>query len=201
MKNKLLKISSLILSFGMAIANLPSVSAGGFVSKPVSSKPVANIEPYKRILCDPTNEPWNAADGGKAYYNAWHHIDSGVFEHFLERYSNIIDNATSATTLNDSVKDDGWHDSPKYGNAYEFLTFEWPDTALSSKFLVRVDAENRIIYTIRKSGDEYLCKFYIAFGKNTEEKNVAVCLSYNWILNSKSSVKNILLPVDKALLS
>lgn len=88
---------------------------------------------------------------------------------------------------------------PTLGNSFEFLTFEHPDTALSSKFLVRVDAENRIIYTIRKSGDEYLCKFYTAC-RHTGAKDVVVCLSYNWILNSESHIKNILLPVDKELL-
>ncbi|MBQ2671717.1 MAG: hypothetical protein IJG00_02790 [Clostridia bacterium] len=198
MKNKFLKISSLILS--IVIMYIPYIHAGGFMSKPATSKPTANMEPYIKTVSDPANQPWYAADGGKAYYNAWHYIDGEAFEHFLERYSNIINNTTSATTLNDSLKDNTWRNFPTFGNAYEFLTFEWPDTALSSKFLVRVDAENRIIYTIRKNGDEYLCKFYIAFGKNTEEKNVAVCLSYNWIVNSESPIKNILLPIDRELL-
>lgn len=34
MKNKFLKISSLILCFGMMVSNLPNVFAGGFMSKP-----------------------------------------------------------------------------------------------------------------------------------------------------------------------
>lgn len=199
MKNNFLKSLSLVLS--MVIMCIPCVYAGGFVSKPATSEFPAKMQPYIRIVSNPANYPWYAADGGRDYYNAWHHIDEGAFEQFLEEYSNIIDNTTSATTLKNSVKDDMWDSFPTFGNAFEFSIFERPDTALSSKFLVRVDTENRIIYTIRKSGDEYLCKFYIAFGKNTEEKNVAVCLSYNWILNSESSVKNILLPVDKALLS
>ena len=199
MKSKFLKIFSLALSFGIIISGAPNVLAGGGFSKP-NAEYFSPNDPYIKIVSDPANQPWYAADGGKAYYNAWHYIDGEAFEHFLERYSNIIDNTTSATTLNDSLKDNTWRNFPTFGNAYEFLTFEWPDTALSSKFLVGVDAENRIIYTIRKSGDEYLCKFYIASGKNTEEKNVAVCLSYNWIVNSESPIKNILLPIDRELL-
>lgn len=193
MKNKFLKISSLILS--MVIMYIPYIHAGGFMSKPATSKPTANMEPYIKTVSDPANQPWYAADGGKAYYNAWHHIQSEAFENFLEKYSRIIDNTTSTKTLKDSVKNDEWHDSPKYGNAYELLTFECPDTDDFSNFLLRVDAENRIIYTIRKSGDEYLCKFYIAF-----REDAVVCLSYNWIVNSESPIKNILLPIDRELL-
>lgn len=37
MKNKFLKISSLILSFGMIVSNFPSVLAGGGLSKPKMS--------------------------------------------------------------------------------------------------------------------------------------------------------------------
>lgn len=109
MKDKFLKIVSLVLSLGIAIANLPSVSAGGFVSKPATSKLPAKMQPYIRIVSNPANFPWYAADGGRDYYNAWHHMDEEAFKQFLEEYSNIIDNTTSATTLSDSVKNDGWH--------------------------------------------------------------------------------------------
>ena len=178
----------------MVIMSIPCVFAGGFMSKSSAGKSSTN-DFYARIVSNPANFPDYAADGGKAYYNAWHHINSEAFEQFLVKYSNIIDNTTSATALNDSAKDDQWHNCPKYGNAYELLTFEWPDTVDSFKFLLRVDAENRVIYTIRKSGDEYLCKFYVAC-----REDVVVCLSYNWVANDESPIKNILLPVDRALL-
>ncbi len=197
MKNKFFKLLSLVIT--AVIVSIPCVHAGGFVSKPTTSEFPAKMQPYIKIVSNPANFPWYAADGGRDYYNAWHHIDEEAFERFLREYSNIIDNTTSATTLSDSVKDDRWHSLSASGNAFEFLTFEYPDTAFSSKFLVRVDAENRIIYTIRKSGDEYLCKFYFAC-RHTGSKDVVVCLSYNWIVNNESPVKNILLPVDRALL-
>ncbi|MBQ6143200.1 MAG: hypothetical protein IJI84_01745 [Clostridia bacterium] len=192
MKSKFLKVLSLLLFAEIMCAS--HTYAGGIISQPNSGGFSPN-DPYVRIVSNPANQPWYAADGGKAYYNAWHHIQSEAFENFLEKYSRIIDNTTSATTLKDSVKNDEWHDFPTFGNAYELLTFEYPDTDDFSNFLLRVDAENRIIYTIRKSGDEYLCKFYIAF-----REDAVVCLSYNWIVNSKSPIKNILLPIDRELL-
>ena len=192
MKSKFLKVLSLLLFAEIMCAS--HTYAGGIISQPNSGGFSPN-DPYVRIVSNPANQPWYAADGGKAYYNAWHHIQSEAFENFLEKYSRIIDNTTSATTLKDSVKNDEWHDFPTFGNAYELLTFEYPDTDDFSNFLLRVDAENRIIYTIRKSGDDYLCKFYIAF-----REDAVVCLSYNWIVNSKSPIKNILLPIDRELL-
>lgn len=192
MKSKFLKVLSLLLFAEIMCAS--HTYAGGIISKPNAGEFSPN-DPYIKIVSDPANQPWYAADGGKAYYNAWHHIQSEAFENFLEKYSRIIDNTTSATTLKDSVKNDEWHDFPTFGNAYELLTFECPDTNDFFNFLLRVDAENRIIYTIRKSGDEYLCKFYIAF-----REDAVVCLSYNWIVNSESPIKNILLPIDRELL-
>lgn len=192
MKSKFLKVLSLLLFAEIMCAS--HTYAGGIISQPNSGGFSPN-GPYVRIVSNPANQPWYAADGGKAYYNAWHHIQSEAFENFLEKYSRIIDNTTSAKILKDSVKNDEWHDFPTFGNAYELLTFEYPDTDDFSNFLLRVDAENRIIYTIRKSGDEYLCKFYIAF-----REDAVVCLSYNWIVNSKSPIKNILLPIDRELL-
>ena len=192
MKSKFLKVLSLLLFAEIMCAS--HTYAGGIISQPNSGGFSPN-GPYVRIVSNPANQPWYAADGGKAYYNAWHHIQSEAFENFLEKYSRIIDNTTSATTLKDSVKNDEWHDFPTFGNAYELLTFECPDTDDFSNFLLRVDAENRIIYTIRKSGDEYLCKFYIAF-----REDAVVCQSYNWIVNSESPIKNILLPIDRELL-
>lgn len=193
MKSKFLKVLSLLLFAKIMCAS--HTYAGGIISQPNSGGFSPN-DPYVRIVSNPANQPWYAADGGKAYYNAWHHIQSEAFEHFLEKYSKIIDNTTSATTLKNSVKNDEWHDFPTFGNAYELLTFEYPDTDDFLNFLLRVDAENRIIYTIRKSGDEYLCKFYIAF-----REDAVVCLSHNWIVNGKSPIKNILLPIDKELLN
>ena len=65
MKNKFLKMSSLILSFGMIVFNLPSVLAGGGLSKPkMSAQEQRALEiSYNQIKYAPVY----AEDGGLAF--------------------------------------------------------------------------------------------------------------------------------------
>lgn len=197
MKDKFLKIPSLVLSFGVMISNFPSVFAGGFMSK--SSTPPFTAQQL-HIIATPKYHPGNSPeDGGKAYFGAWNGGNAGKdFEAFVRSYSSLICNDISASTLKDSAKEAiFWRTGGTFGNAFRIDDTE---SCYSGEYFLRADYENKIIYTIRKSGDDYLCTFYILYVNPKDSTDVRAETVYYLLLSSDSKVKQLLLPVDRELL-
>ncbi len=200
MKNKFLKISSLILFFGIMVSNLPSVLAGGGVSKAKKDmkqagdilRGVPGVPPH-------THLPTYAADGGLAYFWAWNGvICKGDFDAFVAGYRNKADNTTSARSLSNSAKDEDWMTICTYGNSYALEFFEESKDPDPQKYLLRIDEKRHLIYTVRKSGDLYLFTFYLA-ARNTNDPTPRLCRSCFAVSSGMSNIRNILLPVDQAL--
>lgn len=196
MKNKFLKISSLILSFGITISSLPSVYAGGGLSKPKMSKQEQRALEisYNQIKYAPVY----AEDGGLAYFWSWNGFRwKQDFNAVVAKYRNKADNITSARTLSDSIHNDDWVTSSQFGNAYTLESFEEIEDPDSTKYLLRIDTEKNLIYTVRKSGDLYLFTFYLA--ACADYTNPKVCLSCFAVSSDMRNIKNILLPIDQSL--
>ena len=196
MKNNLFKILGLVLSLGITIPSLPRVSAGNGLSMPkVSDQEQRALE----IACNEMKyAPVYADDGGLAYFWAWNGYRwREDFNVFVAKYRNKSDNITSARTLSDSTHDSDWITSSQYGNAYTLESFEEIKDSDSTKYLLRIDTEKNLIYTVRKSGDLYLFTFYLA--ACTDYNNPKVCLSCFAVSSDMRNIKNILLPIDQVL--
>ncbi|MDO4199547.1 MAG: hypothetical protein Q4D57_02130 [Clostridia bacterium] len=203
MKNKFLKILSLILSCEIAISNLPSVSAGGSFSKPKMSDDVKRAdEIIHGVPGHPGifNSPMYAEDGGLAYFWAWNHVFCKKnFDAFIAKYRNKADNTASASSLADSQRNENWATMPSYGNGYTLEWFEESRETDPSKYLLRIDEANHLIYTVRKSGDLYLFTFYTA-SANTYEPYPKLVISCFAISSEIGNIKKLLLPIDRQLL-
>lgn len=200
MKNKFLKILSLVLS--AVIISIPCVHAGGGFSKPkmsVDMKRALDIFNGTPETPPHTYLPTDAADGGLEYFWAWNGVRfKEDFEAFAKKYKDIKDNVTSAKSLPDSEKDEFWLTVLQYGNVHPL---EWLEKCMDmdrSKYLLRIDEENHLIYTVRKSGDLYLFSFYLAC-INYDEPRLTRCCSA--VSSDMRNIKNILLPIDRELLN
>ncbi len=202
MKNKFLKILSLVLS--AVIISIPCVHAGGGFSKPkmsVDMKRAGDILRGVPGVPPHTHLPTYAADGGLAYFWAWNGvICKNDFDAFVAQYRNKADNTTSATSLPNSAKDEDWMTVCTYGNSYALEFFEEIKDPDPQKYLLRIDKRRHLIYTVRKSGDLYLFTFYLA-SRNTNDPTPKLCRSCFAVSSGMSNIKNILLPVDRALLN
>lgn len=183
------------------------VLAGGGVSKAKKIPMSADMKRAGDILNglpgapSYTHLPTYAADGGLAYFWAWNGvICKNDFDAFVAGYRNKADNATSATSLSDSVQDEDWMTIGTYGNSYTLEFFEESKDSDPSKYLLRIDVRNNLIYTVRKSGDLYLFTFYLA-SPNHSDPTPKLCRSCFAVSSGMSNIKNILLPVDRALLN
>ncbi len=172
------------------------VLAGGSFSKP---KTKFNAE-QRAVFADPNYLPAQSADGGRAYFGAWNGVNEGKdFLIFVRAYSAIIKNERSATTLENSERNSNWRTRTYFAEYPDKL--ENIESRYSGEYILRVDYENKIIYTIRKSGDEYLCTFYtLCFGCENPT-DLGVGEGYYLLLSSDSKVKQLLLPIDKELLN
>ena len=198
MKNRFLKILSLILLLGIGICNLPNVSAGGGISKPKTSDDMKlAIDIWANQL---KYSPMYSEDGGKAYFWAWNGVKCKEdFDAFVKKYKAVANNTMSARLLPDSERNENWVTMPSYGNCYTLESFEEGRDPDPSKYLLRIDEGNHLIYTVRKSGDLYLFTFYLASCiKPTDAK---VCMGCFAISSDMRNIKKILLPIDKALLA
>ena len=205
MKNKFLKIFSLILSFGIIISGAPNVLAGGGFSKPKKIPMSANMQRAFDITIGTsevpsyTHLPTYAVDGGLAYFWAWNGvICKSDFDAFVAEYRNKVDNTTSARSLPDSDQNEDWMTIGTYGNSYTLEFFEEGKDPDPRKYLLRIDEENHLIYTVRKSGDLYLFTFYLA--SCIEPTDAKLCRSCFAVSSNMLNIKNILLPVDRTLL-
>lgn len=216
MKNKFLKILSLILSLGMIIYNLPSVSAGGAFSSLKKPLPAMTPEERHRIAMGilhgtprfpaSMHIPTQASDGGMAYFWAWNAvICRNNFDAFLEKYDkDISDYTTSARLLPDSVQDESWqtamctHEND-VGTLESFEESKDPDP---SKYLLRIFRVRNVVYTIRKSGDLYLVTFYLATTNthNTNDTEPKLRKSCTFVSSDIRNIEYLLLPIDSDLL-
>ncbi len=154
----------------------------------------------RAIIADPRYLPAQSVDGGRAYFKAWNGVNEGKdFEAFVRAYSSVIQNERSATTLKNSERNSNWHTGTYFAEYSDKL--EDIESRYSGEYILRVDYENKIIYTIRKSGDEYLCTFYTLFFDCENPTDLGVGESYYLLLLSDSKVKQLLLPIDKELLN
>lgn len=203
MKNKFLKILSLILSFGVTISNFSNAFAGGSFSKPKMSDNVKRAdEIINGVPGRPgfMNMPVYAEDGGLAYFWAWNHVVCREdFEAFVAKYRNKANNTTSASSLADSQRNENWATMSSYGNGYTLEWFEESRETDPSKYLLRIDEANHLIYTVRKSGDLYLFTFYTA-SANTYEPYPKLVISCFAISSEMGNIKKLLLPIDRQLL-
>lgn len=194
-KNKFFKALSIILSFGIASFILPDTSAGGEISK-LKIPPLSPEEQQaSNIIRGWWNSPPYAQDGGIAYFWAWNKIwCEKDFDAFAEKYKDVKNNAKSAILLPDSMIDENWVTTSILGNVNTLETFENPDI---SKYLLRIDKKNNLIYTVRKSGNMYLFKFYLA-AINDEKPMLAECCTA--ISTDMRNISKVILPIDKELL-
>ena len=206
MKSKFLKIFSLALSFGIIISCAPNILAGGGFSKPKAQPISADMKRAMDILnglpeAPPhTHLPTYAADGGLAYFWAWNGvICKNDFDAFVAQYRNKSNNTTSAMSLPNSAEDKDWMTICTYGNSYTLEFFEESKEPDPSKYLLRIDEKNHLIYTVRKSDDLYLFTFYLA-SRNTNDPTPKLCRSCFAVSSGMGNIKNILLPVDRELL-
>lgn len=198
MKNNFLKILGLVLSLGITASNLPSVSAGGRFSKPKISEQerraaeiCSNYIKYSPIYAD---------DGGLTYFWAWNGCRMEEhFNAFVEKYSSKSDSTTSAKMLSDSIQDEDWMTLNGWGNSHTLESFERIKDSDLTKYLLRIDTEKNLIYTVRKSGDLYLFTFYLACGYADHDTNPTVSLCCFAVSSNMRNIKNILLPIDQAL--
>lgn len=192
MKKSFLKKLIPILFFCTVICKVPRISAGGEFSKPASQIDVQQMY----IIKQPKYYPHISPDGGKAYFGAWNGLKGGKnFEIFSQKYSGKIQNERSASTLKDSPRGEQWRTKPIYLNSCKI---EDREAQYPGEYLLRVNYKDRIIYTIRKSADEYLCTFYILNIKSPSDIQAEVF--YYLLLSSDSNVKQLLLPIDQELL-
>ena len=207
MKNKFLKISSLILSLGMLVCSFSNAFAGVGASRPKKTPeshkrlPPMSVD-LKRAIDIWANQlkysPMYAEDGGKAYFWSWNGVKCKEdFDAFVKKYKAVANNTTSAQSLPNSERNENWATFPSYGNSYTLESFEESKDPGLSKYLLRIDEENNLIYTVRKSGDLYLFTFYLA--SCIEPTDAKLCLSCFAVSSDMRNIKNILLPVDKEL--
>ncbi len=164
------------------------------------SKPKTKFSAEQRVvLADPSYFPAQSVDGGKAYFKAWNGANEGKdFSIFVQAYSSTIQNERPATTLKNSERSSNWRTRTYFAEYSDKL--EDIESRYSGEYILRVDYENKIIYTIRKSGDEYLCTFYTICFDCENPTDLGVGESYYLLLSSDSRVKQLLLPIDKELL-
>ena len=198
MKNKIKK-NLLFLTAVTLISGASPAKAGCIYSKPTPSEsPFVNME-QRDILNDPKSIPWVSPDGGKAYFNAWNGMGKGKdFEFFLEECKEKIENERSAETLENSEKTEMWvtKEINQESRRYSFLnnTDEFP----VGKHFLRVDTENHIIYTVRRSDKDFLFEFYLLFYK--QDKNTSnLSLICQAVSEDIKNYINVLLPIDKEL--
>lgn len=200
MKNKFFKLFSLALSFGIIISRAQNVSAGGEFSKPKTQLTSADIKRAMDIWANQLKySPMYAEDGGKAYFWSWNGVKCKEdFDTFVKKYKENADNTTSARSLPDSEQNENWMTMPSFGNCYALESFEESKDPDPSKYLLRIDEENHLIYTVRKSENLYLFTFYLA--SCIEPTDAKLCRSCFAVSSGMGNIKNILLPVDKELL-
>ena len=201
MKNKFLKVLSLILSFGMVIPNLPNVFAGNGNSKPKETEKLDSDSGFTQsqltVLNNPNYFPTCSNDGGIAYFNAWNGINGGEdFEAFLERYKDTIENEKSAELLPDSEKNENWATSCAREIYSDLESFENENDLKSGKCFLRVNKSHKIIYTVRKSGSTYLFTYYLTFRQYNRATVSPIC---HVISSDMRHIWETLHPLDKAL--
>lgn len=200
MKSKFLKIFSLALSFGIIISCAPNILAGGGFSKPKTQPISADMKQAMDIWANQLKySPMYAEDGGKAYFWSWNGVKCKEdFDTFVKKYKGNADNTTSARSLPDSEQNENWMTMPSFGNCYALESFEESKEPDPSKYLLRIDEENHLIYTVRKSDDLYLFTFYLA--SCIEPTDARVCMGCFAVSSDIRNIGKILLPVDKELL-
>lgn len=203
MKNKFLKVLGLVLSFVLTISNCPRILAGSGISKSKKVNVSPEMQQANNIINGTRerhafmNHPVYAEDGGLAYFWAWNKIrQQKDFNAFAEKYRNIKNNTKSAKFLPDSEINEDWKTIATFGNVYNLEFFEESKDTDPSKYLLRIDEKNNLIYTVRKSGGLYLFSFYIAYINYGEPRLIRSCFV---VSSDMRNIKNILLPVDKAL--
>lgn len=195
MNFKILKRTAILAIMPLMLVSCRDVALAGCPF----SKPKTKFSAEQRVvLADPSYFPAQSVDGGKAYFKAWNGANEGKdFEAFVRAYSSMIQNERPATTLKNSERNSNWRTRTYFAEYSDKL--EDIESRYSGEYILRVDYENKIIYTIRKSGDEYLCTFYtLCFGSESST-DFGVGESYYLLLSSDSKVKQLLLPIDKEL--
>lgn len=198
MKNKIKKNLLFVTAVTLISSALPA-KAGCISSKPTPSEsPFVNME-QGDILNDPKSVPWVSDDGGKAYFNAWNGMGKGKdFEFFLEECKEKIENEKSAETLENSEKTEMWvtKEINQESRRCSFLnnTDEFP----IGKHFLRVDYENHIIYTVRRSNKEFLFEFYLLFYK-PDTNTFSLSLICQAVSKDIKNYLNVLLPIDQEL--
>lgn len=199
MNFKVLKKLTILALVSIVFSNSNHVVfAGGFVSK---SNTTGFTSQQLHIISTPKYHPGNSPeDGGKAYFGAWNGGKKGKdFKKFIKSYSPVICNDVPASTLKDSAKvATTWRTGGTFGNCFRIDDIE---SCYPGEYFLRADYENKIIYTIRKSGNEYLCTFYILFVNPNDSTDVRAETVYYLLLSSDSNIKQLLLPIDRELLN
>lgn len=201
MKNKTMK-NLLCLTAAALISGSSTGMAGCISSKPVvhTQSPAIDAEQMEIILGS-KHLPWVSSDGGKAYFNAWNGMGKGKdFEFFLKECKEKIENKASAEMLENSDKTEEWvtKEINQESRRYSFLnnTDEFP----IGKYFLRVDPENHVIYTVRRSNNDFLFEFYLLFYK--EETNTSnLSLMCRAISCDIGNYINVLLPTDRKLIN
>lgn len=199
MKNKTLK-KLLFMAAVALILNESYAESGCIFSKPVDSSESSVISREQtQILINPRFLPWNSSDGGKAYFSAWNGLENGKdFRLFLEECSEKIENEKSAKTLENSVKTDEWI-TKEIDEKSKHLSFLKNETEFpEGKYFLRIDTENRIIYTVKKSNDEFLFEFYLLFYRENTSYLSLMCRA---VSSDIKNYVNILLPTDRNLIN
>ena len=198
------KITRNLLSL-TAVALISSASfieAGCISSKPVVQTESPDIDAEQmQIILDGKHLPWVSADGGKAYFNAWNGIGKGKdFELFFEECKEKIENEKSAETLENTDKTETWitKEISQTSRRYSFLNNveEFP----IGKYFLRVDSENHVIYTVRKSDKDFLFEFYLLFYKQ-DTKTLNLSLICQAVSCDIGNYINVLIPTDKELIN
>ena len=200
MKNKIKKNLLFFTAVTLISGGASPAKTGCISSKPVvhTESPAINAE-QMQIITESKHLPWVSADGGKAYFNAWNGMGKGKdFEFFLEECKEKIENEKSAETLENSEKTEMWvtKEINQESRRYSFLnnTDEFP----IGKHFLRVDAENHIIYTVKRSDKEFLFEVYLLFYKQ-DAKTSNLSLICQAVSKDIKNYINVLLPIDKKL--
>lgn len=201
MENKIKK-NLLFLTAVTLISGASPAKTGCISSKPVeqTESPDINAE-QMQIICDPDLDPFDSKDGGKAYFNAWNGMGKGKdFEFFMEECKGKIENERSAEMLENSNKTEKWITKQIEEKSRHLSFFDNTDEFPTGKYFLRVDAENHVIYTVRKSNKEFLFEFYLLFYKQ-DTKTSNLCLTFQAVSSDIRNYIKVLLPIDQNLLN
>lgn len=198
MKNKIKKNLLCLTAVALASSAL-SAQTGCISSKSINPDPPHVSTEQMEIISNSRFLPWNSPDGGKAYFNAWNGLENGKdFQYFLEECHEKIENEKSAKTLEDSDETEEWL-TKEIDEKSKHLSFLEDSTEFpQGKFFLRVDTENRVIYTVKKSGDHFLFEFYLLFYRVNTSYLSLTCQA---VSSDIRNYINVLLPTDKELIN